>query len=135
MTVTGYVPLYLPGDAISLTALSAITAGQLLAVAGDDLVAPVAVTGQQWVGVAGTDAKVGERVTVYGRGTVHSLAADGPVAAGDLLVASGTAGRAVAAARPAATPPTAADVETTRAACGVALRGAADGAACVWMAL
>jgi Uncharacterized conserved protein (DUF2190) len=132
---SGYIPVYLPGDQISVTASAPIAARDLVTVTGSDQVGPVTVTGQQWIGVAAFAALAGERLMVYGRGTVHEHRADGPVTAGDLLVTSGTAGRGVKTATAVADPPVTADVETSRATCGVALRSAADAALCRWMAI
>lgn len=120
-----YLPLYKAGNSIPSTASAAITGGQLVGISGSGTVAPTGANQASWVGVAAFDAASGERVTVHAGGVQRILAA-GAVTAGDLLVASGTAGRVSTLA--AVTTPTAADVTNTRAIVGTALTTAADGA-------
>jgi hypothetical protein len=122
--MTEYVPLYKPGQAVTHQASAAITGGQLVGVSGSGTVAPTGTNQASWVGVAAFDAAVGDQVTVHSGGVQRILAA-GAVTAGDLLVASATAGRVSTLA--AVTTPTAADVSNTRAIVGIALTSAADG--------
>lgn len=89
------VPVYLPGKAITSQASATITGGQLVYVSGSGTVAPTATAADIPVGVAAFDAAAGEKVTVYGRGTVYKLTASGAITAG-ASVAAGAAG-AVAA--------------------------------------
>lgn len=119
-----YLPLYKPGQSITRQTSAAVTGGQLVGVSGDDTVAPTTADQASWIGVAGFDAAAGEQVTVH-CGGVQRILADGAVTAGDVLVASATAGRVATLA--AVTTPTAADVTTTRAIVGIALTTAADG--------
>jgi hypothetical protein len=146
VTATDYNPVYLPGDAITLTASGLIGAGDLLVVSGSGTVAAASADASRAViGVAGGAALAAERVLVYGRGPVHESVADGTVTAGDQVRSTGTAGRTVAPLPPAATllPGTysAADaqaavdaaVNAARAAIGIAITTAADGVKVRWM--
>lgn len=119
-----YLPLYMPGKAITRTAGAAITGGQLVGVVGTGAVAPTTASQASWVGVAGFDAANGDTVTVFAGG-VQRLTASGAVTAGDSVVAA-AAGQVSSIA--AVTTPTAADVSNTRAIVGTALTTAASGA-------
>jgi hypothetical protein len=120
-----YLPLYKPGHSVPSTASAAIAGGQLVGVSGSGTVAPTGTAQASWVGVAAFDAASGDRVLVHAGG-VQRIVAAGAVTAGDLLIASATAGRVSTLA--AVTTPTAADVTNTRAIVGTALTSAADGA-------
>ena len=106
-----YLPIYLPGQRLTLKASAPITAGQLLEVSGDGTVAPAAAGSLKTVGVAGFDAAQNDNVTVYAGG-VQKLVAAGAVTAGD-QVAAAAAGKAATC---------------TTGVLGVALSTAADGA-------
>ena len=110
-----YLPVYKPGQALTLKASAAVTGGQLLAVSGSGTVAPAGAGATNWIGVAGFDGATNDNVTVFSSG-VQALVASGAVAAGDLLVA-GAAGTVATGATPAA-----------GAFVGVALTSAANGA-------
>jgi predicted RecA/RadA family phage recombinase len=86
-----YLPLYLPGKAITRVASATITGGQLLIVSGSGTVAPASAASASWIGVAANDAANGDNVTVYCEG-VQRIAATGTVTAGQLVeaAASGT---------------------------------------------
>lgn len=117
-----YIPVFKPGEDITLNASAAIIGGQLLVSSGSGSVAPAAAASAPgWVGVAASGAKVG--VT---SGGVQELTCTTAVAAGDLVVSSGTAGQVATLA--AVTTRTAADVTGTRAIVGLALTSAAAGA-------
>ncbi len=91
-----YNPIYLPGDAISMTASGTIAGGDLLVVSGSGTVArAAALASRSVIGVAGNDATADGRVTVYARGPVHESLADGTVTAGDEVSSTNTAGRGV----------------------------------------
>lgn len=122
--MTEYVPLFKPGQSQTRQASAAITGGQLVGVSGSGTVAPTGANQVSWVGVAAFDAANGDQVTVHSGGVQRILAA-GAVTAGDLVVASATAGRVSTLA--AVTTPTPADVTNTRAIVGTALTSAADG--------
>ena len=84
-----YLPLYLPGKAVPMTASAAITGGRLVYVSGDGTVANTTAATTLPVGTAGHDvAASGDRVTVFGRGTVHRLVAAGAITAGGLVAAA-----------------------------------------------
>jgi len=118
-----YLPVFKPGQAITLKASAAVTAGQLVAVTGAGTVGPAGANAANWVGVAGFDAAINDNVTIYAAG-VHSVTASGTVTAGD-VVTPGAAGTVATLA--AVTTPTPADVTNTRAVVGVALTTATSG--------
>jgi hypothetical protein len=120
-----YVPVYIDGDEISLTATAAITAGQLLEVTGIGTVGPASAASLKVVGVAAADTASGNRVMIFsrGQGSIHEVINSGGVTAGDQLIAA--AGGKVATLAPAAAA-TLGDVNNARAVIGVALGTAAD---------
>ena len=83
-----YLPLYLPGKAVPMTASAAITGGRLVYVSGDGTVANTTAATTLPVGTAAQDAASGDRVTVFGRGAVHRLVAAGAITAGGLVAAA-----------------------------------------------
>ena len=84
-----YLPIFRPGDTITLGVTTAVTAGQLVEVGtADSSVAPAAAGSSKVVGVAGHDAGTGDLVTVEVAKAVHELTADGAITRGDLLVAA-----------------------------------------------
>lgn len=85
-----YLPLYIPGQAVTTTASAPITGGQLLAVSGDGTVAPAGAASAAWVGVAAHDAATGEKI-LYNCGGVQRLVASGGITAGAGVI-SGAAG-------------------------------------------
>jgi len=133
-----YTPIYLPGEAINLTASAGITGGQLLVVTGSGTVGPLtlgAAPAVNVIGVAGNDAATNGRVTVYGFGPVHESVPVGTVTAGDQLttpITGDTAGAQVKTLA-AVTTPTAGDVVGTRALLGVALTTATNPNKVRWM--
>lgn len=129
-----YIPVYLPGTAVSMTASATIIGGQLVEVSGNGTVAPStasATPSAKVVGVAGFDAASGQRVTVYARGTVHETTANGAITAGDQMASGAVAGTVKSLAAAAAA--VAADINNARAVIGVALTTAADLAKVRWM--
>lgn len=133
-----YTPFYVPGKVWTSTASAAVTGGDLVEVSGSGTVAKAAVAASgstKFVGVAGHDAPINGRVTVYGRGIIHQSVAQGTVTAGDLLttpLTGATAGAQVQTLA-AVTTPTAADVTNTRAIIGIALETATNPAKVRWM--
>ena len=119
-----YLPLFKPGQAITLKASAPITARQLVAITGPGTVGPAGANALNWVGVAGFDAATNDNVTIYASGPVHELIASGTVTAGD-VVAPAAAGAVATLA--AVTTPTPADVTNTRAIVGVAINTATNG--------
>ena len=89
-----YVPLYMPGAAITLPTSAAVTGGQLLVISGSLTVAPSTVATHSWLGAAAFDAASGDQVTVYCEG-VQKFVATGSVTAGGNVEAA-TAGTVAA---------------------------------------
>lgn len=83
-----YLPLYLPGSAITGTASGAITGGKPVYVSGDGTLANTTSAAQLIVGVAAHDAASGEKFTYFGRGTVHRLTAAGAITAAQVVEAA-----------------------------------------------
>jgi hypothetical protein len=107
-----YLPVHRPGDTITFDVTAAVTGGNPVEVGtADRSVAPAAAGSAKYVGIAGHDAAVGDKVTVEVAKPVHLLKAVGAVARGS-RVETATAG-----------------VRTlsTGTAIGVALTSAADG--------
>lgn len=111
--MSGYLPLFQPGAAVTFEAEAAVTGGTLVAVSGDRQVSPAAADSAAVVGVASRDADAGEKVTVYLlRHGVHRVAAAAAITAGGKVYA-GAAGTLAA---------------TGTNAIGVALTGGGSGA-------
>lgn len=119
-----YLPIYKPGQALTLKASAAITGRQVVAVSGSGTVAPAGANSTAVVGVAAFDAATNDNVTIFAGG-VQAVTASGAITAGDLVVSA--AGGQVSTLA-AVTTPTAADVTNTRAIIGTALTTAANGA-------
>jgi len=117
-----YLPIYRPGQALTLKASAAVTGGQVVEVSGVNTVQESGAASLAVVGVAAFDAALNGDVTIYAGG-VQSVLADGAVTAGDTIV-SGAAGTVAKLAD--VTTPTAADVTNTRAILGVALTTGTD---------
>ncbi len=117
--MSDYAPLYMPGDAITGVAASAITGGQLLIVAGNGTVGPATADSNAFVGVAAHDAASGTNVTYHARGQVHVTTASGGITAA-ARVNTAAAGKIATAAAAVAN-------------VGVAMTTAADTALCTWM--
>lgn len=95
-----YLPVFKPGQALTLKASATITAGQLVSVSGVNTVAPAGAASTATVGVAGFDAATNDNVTIYAGG-VQSCIASGTVTAADPVIA-GAAGTVVTSAAPPA---------------------------------
>lgn len=108
-----YLPIYKPGQALTLKASAAVAGGQVVAVSGSGTVAPAGAASTAVVGVAGTDGATNDNIVIYAGG-VQSCIASGAITAGSPVIA-GAAGTVVASA----TPPAGQQV-------GVALTTAAD---------
>ena len=98
--MAGYLPIYRPGQALTLTASATITGGQVVAVSGVSTVAAAGAASTAVVGVAAFDAVLNDKVTVYAGG-VQNVLASGAVTAGSPVIA-GAAGTVVASAAPPA---------------------------------
>ena len=143
--MSDYTPVMLPGMTWTSQAATAVTGGDPLEVTGPGVVARCAAAASPaYVGIAAGDAPAGHTVTVISVRPVHEGAADGPVTAGDQLVASAVAGRQVAALDPAAVTLAGtysaaevmaavdAAINAARAVIGVALTTATDGNTVRW---
>jgi hypothetical protein len=113
-----YLPIYKPGQALTLKASAAITGGQLVVITGSGSVGPAGAAAANWVGVAAFDAATNDNVTIHSSG-VQSLTASGAVTAGDSLV-SAAAGQVATGA--AATPSAFVGVALTTAVNGAKVR-------------
>lgn len=110
-----YLPIFRPGETVTFDVTAAVTGGHPVEVgAADRSVAPAAAASAKYVGVAGHDAAVGDKVTVEVNKPIHSLIALGAVTRGQRVETAG-AGK----------------IRTLAAgtAIGLALTSAADGAA------
>ena len=85
-----YLPIFKPGQAITLKASAAITGGQLVEITGNGTVGPAGAASTKVVGVAAFDAATNASVTIFRGGVQHATAA-GAVTAGD-VVQAGAAG-------------------------------------------
>lgn len=82
-----YLPIYKPGQAITLKASATITGGQLVEVTGSGTVGPAGAASTKVVGVAAFDAATNDNVTIYSGGVQHATAS-GAVTAGDVVQAA-----------------------------------------------
>lgn len=91
-----YTPVALPGTAYTFQATGAIAGGDLVGMTGALTVNRVSTAASlAYVGVAGHDAAIGQKVTVYMDKAVHESVAEGTITSGDQLVSSSVAGRQV----------------------------------------
>ena len=93
-----YLPIYKPGQALTLKASGTITGGQVVAISGVNTVAAAGAASTAVVGVAAFDAVLNDNVTIYAGG-VQNVLASGLVTAGQPVIA-GAAGTVVASAAP-----------------------------------
>ncbi|MCU1515336.1 MAG: hypothetical protein JWQ75_57 [Pseudarthrobacter sp.] len=110
-----YLPLFRPGQTVTFDVTTAVTGGTPVEVgSADRSVAPAAAGSNKYVGIAGHDAAVGDKVTIEVAKPIHLLIALGAVARGAKVETAG-AGK----------------VRTLAAgtSIGIALTAAADGAA------
>lgn len=82
-----YIPVFMPGQAVTFTASEAVKAGQLVEVSGAYQVKPAVAASVKVVGVAGRDTAAGGRTVVY-TGGVQKVTAEGAVNAGDRVAAA-----------------------------------------------
>lgn len=80
------------GGAYGFIADSAVTAGQVVALVGDNSVAPSSTDGEQCVGVATQTKAAGDRVQVAGPGTRVRFTAGASVSANTQLASHGGTG-------------------------------------------
>lgn len=110
-----YLPLYTPGQAITLKASASITGGRVVAISGDGTVATAGADSVAWVGVAANDAALNDNVTIYSGGVQYCVAS-GAITAGDAIECAAAGAVSTAASTTFATH------------LGTALKSAADGA-------
>jgi hypothetical protein len=84
-----YVPVFKPGQDITLTAGSAITGGQMVTISAASTVIPAAGASAVWVGVARQDAASGASVVVA-TGGVQEVIVNAAVAVGDVVMTAAT---------------------------------------------
>ena len=85
-----YLPLHRHGDTVTFDVTTDVTGGQPVEVgSADRSVAPAAAAPAKYVGVAGHDAKVGDKVTVEVGKPIHELVAAGAVTRGDRVETAG----------------------------------------------
>ena len=82
-----YFPKFKPGAAITYDVSAPVQAGQMVEITGPRTVAPASAASTKVVGVAGFDAAVTDKVTVY-RGGVQTLRVAAAVTAGDQVEAA-----------------------------------------------
>lgn len=80
-----HVPVFAPGNEITVTAGAAIVGGRLVALSAANTVTETSAATAAWLGVAMQDAASGARVAV-GSGGVHELIVNAAVAVGDVLI-------------------------------------------------
>lgn len=81
-----YLPLFRPAQTVTFNATAELAAGQPVEVSATDWgVAPAAAASAKYVGVAGHDAGVGDKVTVEVGKPIHELKAVGAVTRGQQL--------------------------------------------------
>lgn len=129
--MTDYTPVALPGTSYTFQASAAVVGGDLVGMTGPLTVAKVAsLASLAYVGVAGSDAGIGVKVTVFMDKAVHESIADGAVTAGDQLTTTNTANRQVKTLPAAAlnvdvtASPTEASIEAFNAAINTAVNNA-----------
>lgn len=84
--MVNYLPLYRPGETVTFNVTTAVTGGQAVEVGTADMsVAPAGVASAKYVGVAGHDAAIGDKVTVEVGKPIHELEAAGAVTRGTKL--------------------------------------------------
>jgi hypothetical protein len=117
----GYVPPYAAGaPPITLAVSAAVLAGQVVEVTGDNTVGPAGAASRKAIGVAGqSGSAVGDLITVYLFGDLHTMTASGAITAGDQV---GTAAAGAVSTIAAGT-----TTDLTRSIVGVALAGIANG--------
>ena len=112
--MTDYLPLFRPADTVTFNVTADVTGGHPVQLGSTDRsVAPAEAGSTTYIGVAGHDAKTGDKVTVEVGKVIHELTASGAIPRGSQVESSG-AGRV--------------RVATTGTVIGLALSTAADGA-------
>lgn len=139
-------PVFLPGTRQTLQASAAVTGGDLLVMSGASTVAKAAaLASTAYIGVAGHDAGVGQKVTVVVAKAVFDSIADGTITAGDQITTTNTANRQVKSLAASAQDVTGTPTQTTinnaingavnaaRAVIGTAVTTATDNTTVRWV--
>jgi hypothetical protein len=93
-----YTPVAVPGSTYTFQASGTVAGGDLVGMSGPLTVTRVSSAASlAFVGVAGTDAAIGAKVTVFIGKMINDSVAEGTVASGDQLVSSSVANRQVKA--------------------------------------
>lgn len=91
-----YTPVVVPGSTYTFQASGTIVGGDLVGMSGPLTVTKVSSAASlAYVGVAGHDAAIGSKVTVFVCKMINDSVAEGTVTAGDQLVSSSVANRQV----------------------------------------
>ncbi|MEV1295785.1 capsid cement protein [Pseudonocardia sp. NPDC049635] len=80
-----YVPVFKPGEDLTMTAAADIVGGRLVRVSGNNTVQETSAATSGWLGIATQDAKSGSKVTVTSGGVQEPTVA-AAVVAGDVLI-------------------------------------------------
>lgn len=80
-----YVPVFKPGEDITMTAGAAIVGGRLVVVSAANTVIESSAASDKWLGVATMDAASGAKVGITSGG-VQEVAVNAAVAVGDVLI-------------------------------------------------
>ena len=85
-----YLPLFRPGDTVTFDATAAVKGGEPLEIGTTARsVAPASAGSTKYVGVAGHDAAVGDKVTVEVGKVIHEFVASAAIALGSKVEAAG----------------------------------------------
>jgi hypothetical protein len=91
-----YTPVAVPGTTYTFQATGTIAGGDLVGMSGPLTVTRVSSAASlAYVGVAGTDAAIGSKVTVFICKMINDSVAEGTITAGDQVISSAVAGRHV----------------------------------------
>lgn len=84
-----YLPLFRPGQTVTFDATSDVTGGTPVQLGtADRSVAPAGAASTTYVGVAGHDAAIGEKVTIEVGGPIHLLTAAAAITRGSKVEAA-----------------------------------------------
>lgn len=85
-----YLPMFRPGDTVTFNAAADVVGGQPVEVgAAAWSVIPASAASAKYVGVAGHDAKTGEKVTIEVGKPIHELVANAAITLGAQVEAAG----------------------------------------------
>lgn len=87
--MTDHLPMHKPGQAVTFTASTAITGGQVVEVTGNRTVGvPASAGSTKAIGSAGHNAAIGDQVIVHLPGIVDTFTSSAAIAAGASVEAS-----------------------------------------------